>query len=347
MGAGAIGCYVGGALAATGQDVVLVGRDALGAELRAHGLTVIEMDRTRRTVGPDRFKFATEASALADCDVVLCAVKSGQTEETGRTLAAVLRRDAVVVSLQNGVRNADVLRRGLAVTGCLVLGAIVGFNVVWRDGGVFQRATTGPLVIEASGRARATDLVRLLASSGLPVERPRDLAAQQWSKLLMNLNNAVSALSGAPTRDLILVAGYRRVVAAVIDEALGVLRAAGITPARLGPLPPQIFPTMLRLPTPLVKVLAGAQLKIDPEARSSMWQDLDKRRRTEVDFLNGEIVALAKQYGASAPINERIVAMVHEVEARGQGSPDLSPDALWSALHDQPARVLRADELSP
>ncbi len=332
MGAGAIGCYVGGALAAIGQEIVLVGRAKLGAELQAHGLTVIEMDHARRTVGPERFAFATDASALADCDVVLCAVKSGQTEEAGAALAKVLRDDAVVVSLQNGVRNAEVLRRALGDR--LVLGAIVGFNIVWQDRGVFRRATTGPLVIESSGRARATDLARLLDAAGLKVERPRDIRTKQWSKLLMNLNNAVSALSGAPTRDLLLVSGYRRVAAAVIDEGLGVLRAAGITPARLGPLPPQAFPTILRLPTPLVKLFAGAQLKIDPEARSSMWQDLDKRRKTEVDYLNGEVVALAERHGVSAPINERIIAMIHEVEARGEGSPNLSPDALWGALHD-------------
>ncbi|MNC99333.1 2-dehydropantoate 2-reductase [compost metagenome] len=63
-----------------------------------------------------------------------------------------------------------------------------------------------------------------------------------------------------------------------------------------------------------------------------MWQDLDKRRLTEVDFLNGEITRLAKDHGALAPINERIVTLVHEVEARGEGSPNLSPQALWSAL---------------
>ncbi len=332
MGAGAIGCFVGGALAQVGVDVVLVGRDSLGAALRDRGMTLIDLDRSRRDVAADRFAFSTSPDALAGCDVVLCAVKSGQTAETGDALHGVLGADAIVVSLQNGIHNAEVLRARLGTR--IVLGAIVGFNVVWRDGAVFQRATSGPLVIEPSGRSVATDLARALERAGFDVERPSDFASKQWSKLMMNLNNAVSALSGAPTRDLVLGAGYRRIVAAVIEEALGVLRAAQIRPARLGPLPPQLFPTMLRLPSLLVRWLAGAQLEIDPDARSSMWQDLDKRRLTEVDHLNGEIVALAAKHGVRAPLNERMVRLVHEAEARGEGPPNLSAEALWSALHD-------------
>lgn len=332
MGAGAIGCYVGGQLAATGHDVVFVGRQRIGDDVRAHGLTVIDLQHRRRTVAADRIVFATDASALADCDVVLCAVKSGGTADAAAKLAELLGRDAVIVSLQNGIHNAERLREALAPR--VVLGGIVGFNVISREGAVFQRTTSGPLVVEAHAAGDA--LSAALLSAGFEIERPEDIAPKQWSKLMMNLNNAVSALSGAPTRDLVLTAGYRKVLAAVIEEALRVLRAAKIRPARLGALPVHVFPYALRLPTPIVKVVARAQLKIDPEARSSMWEDLEKRRLTEVDYLNGEIVALAKKVGTTAPLNERIVALVHDVEARGEGSPKLSPEALWKAIARSP-----------
>jgi 2-dehydropantoate 2-reductase len=110
------------------------------------------------------------------------------------------------------------------------------------------------------------------------------------------------------------------------------MRAAGIEPARLGPIPVRFFPLILSLPTPILRVIARAQLKIDPEARSSMWEDLEKRRATEVDYLNGEVVRLAAKHGAKAPLNERIVALVHEVEAAKNGSPQLGPDELWAKL---------------
>lgn len=117
-----------------------------------------------------------------------------------------------------------------------------------------------------------------------------------------------------------------------MKEAIDVIGAAGLPMARLGPLPPRVFPWVLALPSPLFRVAARAQLAVDPEARSSMWEDLDKRRLTEVDYLNGEIVALAKRRGLAAPVNARVVDLVHRVEAERAGSPKMSPGELWRAL---------------
>src|SRR6185369_5135778 len=105
----------------------------------------------------------TEVAALADCDAVLCCVKSAQTDAIAAELAAVLRADAVIASLQNGVRNPELLRARLG--GRRVLAAIVTFNVVARGDGVFQRATSGPLVLEACAEPGAKALVAALAAA--------------------------------------------------------------------------------------------------------------------------------------------------------------------------------------
>ena len=333
MGAGAIGCYVGGCLAAEGSDVVFVGRERAKKELLASGLVLSDLDAQSGHVVPaDRIAFATDPSALSDCDIVLCCVKSAQSEETATTLAPLLKKKAVVVSMQNGVRNADTLRAGLPDH--IVLGGIVGFNVVSKGDGAFRRATSGPLVIEK--RAEAMDRLDVLApalsAAGFEVELASDIRPRQWSKLIMNLNNAVGALSDRPTPDLLFDPGYRRILRAIITEAIAVLRAAKEPTARLGPLPIGLFPVILGLPTPILRLVASAQVKIDPEARSSMWEDLTRGRPTEVDYLNGEIVRLAASCGASAPINARMVTIVHDAEKRAAGSPKLSADALWSAL---------------
>ena len=152
----------------------------------------------------------------------------------------------------------------------------------------------------------------------------------------MNLNNAISALSDRPTRELIFSPGYRRVLRALMRESIDVLRAADVKPGRLGVLPVTIFPAVLSLPTPLLRLVARAQLKIDPEARSSMWEDISRGRPTEVDELNGEIVRLAASCGATAPLNARIVALVREAEARGEGSPKMTPRELSSAIGISP-----------
>ena len=89
---------------------------------------------------------------------------------------------------------------------------------------------------------------------------------------------------------------------------------------------------VLKLPTPLVRLVLGAQLKLDPESRASMWVDLERGRPTEVDMLNGEIVRLAKAHGTDAPLNRRLVELVHEAERAGQGSPGLGPKALREGI---------------
>ncbi|MDB4947069.1 MAG: 2-dehydropantoate 2-reductase [Labilithrix sp.] len=331
MGAGAVGAYVGGRLAAAGADVVLVGRPALGAEIAAHGLSVAGLDGAdAASLRASDVVYRTTAASLADRDVVLCCVKSAQTAEVARELAAVLPPRALVVSLQNGIGNAEALRASLPRD--RVRGGIVGFNVVWQEGARFRQATTGPLVIESAGAPEEALLAERLRSAGFAVELTDDLRPLQWAKLVMNLNNAVSALTGEPTRTLLFGEGYRRSLAALMEEAIGILRATGTTIGKLGPLPVRLFPWLLRLPAPLLRVVASAQLKVDAEARSSMWEDLVRGRDTEIDYLNGEIVKLAKQHGLRAPRNERVVALVHEVERRRAGSPKLDAAALWAAI---------------
>jgi 2-dehydropantoate 2-reductase len=320
-GAGSIGCYVGGALAAAGTDVILVGRERLRDELRAHGLT----GRSRRgnfQVAPDKIRVETELEALAGCDAVLCCVKCGDTFDVGRRLGATLGPGAIVASLQNGLHNAEVLRELLPDR--RIVPGVVGFNVVARGNGVFQQTTSGALVLPDCA------LVPALRAARLAVDVREDLVPEQWTKLLVNLNNAVSALSGVTTRELLLSAGYRRAIAAVVAEALGVLRTAKIRPASLRGMPVGMMPAMLRMPTALVRMAMRSQL--DPEARSSMAEDLARGRRTEVEYLNGEIVRLAEHLGIEAPLNLRLAELVHDAEENG-GSPKLSPDELWSALH--------------
>jgi 2-dehydropantoate 2-reductase len=333
MGAGAIGGYVGGRLAAKGAtEVTLIGRKALADAVARHGLTLREFDRDDHVDAP-MVRVEEEAHALSSCDVVFCCVKSGATAEAAKILASVLEPATVVVSLQNGLRNPDVLRTALPANP--VLPAVVSFNVIMHEGAVFQRTTSGPLMIETRPDGQDHSWVDALRASGIEVEEARPIAPELWTKLLLNLNNAVGALSGVPTRDMILSRGYRRVIARLLDEALDVLNRAGIRPAKFRGIPLRVMSFILKLPTPVVRVVIRAQLRIDPEARVSMWTDLERGRPTEVDFLNGEIVRLADEQGATAPINRRIVELVHEAERAGTGSPGMSAETLLRSLEER------------
>lgn len=334
VGAGAIGCWVGGRLAPN-EDVVFVGRERVKRDLETNGLTVIDSAGGTPTVkvAAKDVRVVVDPEDVADRDVILVAVKSAQTEEVAKDLARVLcDRRVLVASMQNGVRNADVLREHLEKH--VVLGGIVEFNVVAKDGGEYRRTTTGSLVFESTDDARLAELVAALGRAEITHVVAKDIRAIQWSKLMMNVNNAVGALTDVPTQRLIFEAAYRRIVRALIEESLDVLRRADVRPAKLGPLPPGLFPYLLRLPTPLLRIVSRVQVSIDPEARSSMWDDLTRGRLTEVDYLNGEIVRLAASCGADAPRNAKVVALVHEAERKKQGSPKLSADDLWAAINN-------------
>src|SRR5258706_12701855 len=187
MGAGAIGCYLGGQLAARDIEVALVGRGRIKSEIETHGLTLVDMRGKRVRVEKSRIVIDSDPAILKGCNIVLCCVKSAQTAAAAEQLAQVLLSDTTVASMQNGIGNADVLRRSL--TRQAVLGGVVGFNVICEDGGVFRQATTGPLVIEASDAPAVTELSSALQGAGLEVELASDIRGVQWAKLVMNLNN--------------------------------------------------------------------------------------------------------------------------------------------------------------
>lgn len=333
FGAGAIGAYVGARLAHAGTRVTLLARPSLVRELDAHGATL--SDYRGFSAHVEGLHASDDVQVLRDATCVLVAVKSGDTEAAARALAPVLRPDAIVVSFQNGVRNPDVLRAGLLganVPRANVLAAMVPFNVVRSADGHFHQGTSGTLVI--ASHPGAVPLRDALISAGLPAVLDPAIEGKQWGKLLVNLGNAVNALSGVPIRTMIAKAGYRRVMASAFREAELLLRRAGIRPRLEMPVPARLVPRVLRLPDALFRFVLPVMAKVDAEARSSMSDDLMRGRRTEVDYLNGEIVRLAERLGTSAPINARIVELVHAAEAKdaADGPSSLSADALERAL---------------
>lgn len=312
-GAGSIGCYVGGRLAATGSRVTFVGRERIGREVREHGLHLTDWRGADLKVAPSAVRYATDPVASASADLVLVTVKSAATPEAGRELAPHLKPGAIVVSFQNGLHNAEVLRRELPSR--FVLAGMVEFNVVHRGRGAFHHGSEGGL--ECEDHPGLVPFLPAFDAAGLPLRRHRDLRGVQWSKLLLNLNNAVNALAGVPLKEELSQRAFRRCVALAQREGLALLAAAKITPAKLK-LPPKAIPTLLSVPDFVFQRLAGKMLAIDPLARSSMWEDLEAGRPTEVDYLNGEIVRLAASLGRTAPVNARLVELVHAAEQGGR-----------------------------
>ena len=216
----------------------------------------------------------------------------------------------MIISFQNGLHNAGILQEQLPLH--TVLPGMVPFNVLQRPPAAFHQGSSGELMVQADARLAA--FLPAFKAAGLELQQRSDMPAVQHAKLLLNLNNAINALSDLPLRDELSQGAWRRCLALAQQEALRVFRIAAMPVAQLTPIRPRWIPWLMRLPDPLFERAAARMLSIDPLARSSMWEDLQAGRPTEVDAIQGEVVKIAAAHGVRAPINGALQALVHEAQ---------------------------------
>ena len=317
-GAGSIGCFVGGMLASTGHQVTLLGRARILGEIAGSGLTLTDYDGMSVSVLPDQMVLSDDPAALGDADLVLVTVKTAATPDMAELIRDHAPLLAPVISLQNGFQAVRDLRAALPMRD--IRAGMVPFNVVPMGRGRFHRATSGEIVLERGADGFST----ALGSEALPMRDSPRIEAVQWGKLLMNLSNAPNALSGLTVHEMLMDRGWRRVIAAQMAEAVRLLRAAGQEIEPPTSVSVGLVPHILRLPTPLFRRVAASMLTIDPTARTSMAQDLAAGRLTEIDALQGEVIALAQRAGHDAPWAQRLSELVHASEAGGPSK--LSPE---------------------
>lgn len=327
FGTGAIGGYVGGALLKAGLEVTFFGRPSVKKRFDEHGLTLTDYDGGNHHLEAP-LPFQTQLKKCEPAEVVLLTVKCTGVAEAARQLADWITPETQVICLQNGVGSKKTAAEFLPAQ--QLSSGMVPFNVASMDEGRLHRGTEGALLLEQSPCSR--ELVAAWQKVGLPADQAGDFEAISWAKLQLNLNNAINALAGVPLVEELSQRGYRRVLAACQWELLAALRAAGIKPARLTPLPAFLIPWILCLPNWLFKLIARRMLAIDPLARSSMWDDLEQRRKTEIDFLNGAVVELAHAHELPAPVNRDIRLLIREAEAKAEGSPQIAAVELADRL---------------
>jgi 2-dehydropantoate 2-reductase len=309
VGAGTIGCYFGGRLSGYAR-VTMIGRPRMAEAISKAGLSVSDLTGFTRHVDANAVAFRTDVSFVADADLVLVTVKSGATVAVARELATALSRRLVIVSLQNGLHNAEVLRQHLRSH--TVLAGMVPFNVVHRAPASFHQGSSGELMVQAD--VRLSSFSGIFEAAGLALKQRNDMPAVQRAKLLLNLNNAINALSGLPLREELARREWRQCLALAQREALRIFRVAEVRLAQLTPIPPNWMPTVLSLPDRWFRLFASRTLAIDPLARSSTWEDLKAGRRTEVDAIQGEVMALAAAHGLAAPVNARLLELIRGAE---------------------------------
>ena len=326
LGAGSIGCFVGGCWQFAGLDVRFIGRERFGQALAERGLTLSDYRGWNASIAPGQIDYRIGPQSLAEADIVALTVKSAATAEAARQVREYARPGATVVSLQNGISNVDVLQAELGDRFEVVRG-MVPYNVAYLGDGRFHKGVAGELFAE--DRPSMRSLSEAIGQSPAGLRLSDDMLGIAWGKLLINLNNAVNALSGRTLIEQLRERDYRRVVAACQSEGLHLLDRAGIQPAKVGAVGPRLLPWVIGSPDWLFRNLFMKAWKIDSKARSSMADDLAAGRRTEVDYINGELVKLAERLGTEAPVNHSVVELIRKAEA---GAPPLPPAELRRAV---------------
>lgn len=329
FGAGLIGLYIGGMLAGPAQ-ITFIGRDRMLQPLR-DGFRLSDATGLDRRVAAADFRCTSDPAALADAELILVATKCMQTADAAAAIAEYARPDASIISFQNGVSNREILaaRAGSRE----VLSGMVVFNVVQQAPAHLHSGVGGTLAVARS--LVATRHAPLFERAGLPLTLADDMPALQWGKLLLNLNNALNALSGVGLGEQLRQRDYRRCWGAAIAEGLELLDAAGIAPADTLPVPIRLLPEILAASTALYAYVfalsGGGEARVDPTARSSMANDLARGRPTEIDYLQGELVRLADRLGRAAPVSRCVMQLVKRAEAEPDSFPIAAAD-LWRSI---------------
>ena len=297
IGAGAMGSLFGGKLSLAGHSVVLydvfrehvekIERDGLAIEDAATGAVVVS-----------RPAASADPASVRGSDVLVIFVKSTATEQAAAEFAPLAKKDAIVLTLQNGLGNEAILLRHFGKE--RTAAGVTSQGATFLGPGRIRHAGKGPTHIAMSdGRSnRLHGLAEALGAAGFETHVEKDVKGLVWSKLVINVGiNALTAITAQPNGKLLESEDIKAIMADLVTEAVTVARARGIAFTYEDPLA-TVYDVARK---------TGAN-------RSSMLQDFDKGRETEIDFMNGAIVREAAELGIPAPVNATITRLIKTLE---------------------------------
>lgn len=296
VGAGAMGSLFGGLLAESGADVWLldIRKDHVD-EIARRGLS-IERNGKHRTV---RVRATIDPARIGRADLVIVFVKSYATDAAARTAARLAHDRTRALTLQNGMGNAEIIARHFDPR--RVLAGTTAHGATFLEPGSIRHAGVGLTRIGTLDQARsegAAKIAQCFTRAGIQTETAGNIAELLWEKLLVNVGiNAITALTGIRNGGVAALEPARTLCRAAVEEAMAVAAAFGV-----------------RVRADAVDhVFAVAEAT--SENRSSMGQDVDNRRPTEIAAINGAVLREARRLGVPAPVNETLAGLVEILQA--------------------------------
>ena len=288
IGAGAVGCYFGGILARAGHHVTLIGRPHHVSAIQQQGLLLT----TQTFEEHIKLYASTELTAIHDADVILFCVKSTDTITTATQVKPHLSDHAVILSLQNGVENAELIR---SVLPHQVIPAVVYVATEMVGDGHVKHNGRGELVIGSSSDSEM--IASVLSTAAIPTQVSENVIGALWAKLIVNCAyNALSAITQLPYGQLVQQEGVPRMMEELVVECLAVASAAGVV--------------VLGDSRGNVKQIAITMA----EQTSSTAQDLARGKRSEIDYLNGYVNRQGLLHHVPTPVNHALTSLVKMLE---------------------------------
>ena len=299
LGAGAVGCFFGGMLARARHDVTLIARVDRAEAINELGLAM-DCKLFQEVIN---VKASSDLSLLSDADLVLLSVKSPDTEKTIQDISAVLPSHAVILSLQNGVANTEIasslISNPIYPAVVYVAAGMDGHRTMKHHGrgelliGSIQETTS-------QDQENLTGICALFESSGIPCELTAQIKSDMWLKFLVNCSyNGISGIGQITYGEMVRVPEVVQQIDGITKEFIQIAALEGVV----------ISEPEGREANELIASTMVTQ-------RSSTAQDLARGKKTEIDFLNGYIVQLAKRHGIEVPYNQSVYALVKMLEQR-------------------------------
>lgn len=309
IGAGAIGGLIAAYLKDKSCDVSLIAKKEQVDIIAKNGLTI---DGAR---GKIIAKIDADTKMNAHADLVILAVKTQDIENALNQNEEFLKK-SIILTTQNGIRADEIVAK--SVKGADIISSIVMFGSTYLDHGHITHNFEGEWII---GRLfgqiddKLKGIEQILAKA-FKITLTDHMKGMKWTKLFINLNNCIPAVLGLSMQETFKDANMAALSIKLIREGFDIIEKSGIQPVSLPDFDIKRYVSLTNMPeAEAARIFSNIMVNLSKEPLyGSILQSIKRGRASEIDYINGEFVNLAKKHGLSAPLNEKLVEMVHQVE---------------------------------
>ncbi|MFA5275989.1 MAG: 2-dehydropantoate 2-reductase [Candidatus Omnitrophota bacterium] len=313
IGSGAIGGLVAGYLKLKDKDVTLIARAEAAKKINASGLKITGIRGEFKISIPAQERLSTSP------ELVIVATKTQDIEEALKENLKYIK-DAMVLTTQNGVASDDIAAKFIAKE--RIISSIVMFGSTNLETAQVIHNFEGSWIIGGAFSESKIDLaaLSLVLGKAFPVVISENIRGMKYLKLFVNANNCISAILGLSMQEAFTDVEISRVSINIWKEGLSVISKAGIKLVSLPDFPLERLTKLTAMPSlEAAKIYSGIMSSLSKEPLyGSILQSIKRGKASEIDYINGEFVKIAKDSGISAPLNKKLVEMVHQVEKTGK-----------------------------